>query len=129
MCSNTLLYVTSYWHNESNRIFFAFASIRSKFTIFDSLQSIYMKLRYETNFLRESSNLSSPRFPSPRFVNICEPCLSTNQHAKREDYDSILWTCPAQSSSCSVSSRLEISTLETRDYIWQSDCPFCWQRP
>jgi len=59
MCSNTLLYVTSHRHNESTRIFLAFASIRSKFTIFDSLHSIYMKLRYETNFLRESSNLSS----------------------------------------------------------------------
>src|SRR5579859_3470580 len=70
MSSNTLLYVTSHWHNESNRIFLAFASIRSKFTIFDSLRSIYMRLRYEMNFLRESSNLSSPRF-----VNIREPCL------------------------------------------------------
>src|SRR5579859_6375946 len=71
MCSNTLLYITSHQHNKSNRIFLAFASIRSKFTIFDSLHSIYMKLRYETNFLRESSNLSSPRF-----VNIREPCLN-----------------------------------------------------
>src|SRR5579859_3277171 len=72
MCSNTLLYVTSHRHNESNRIFLAFASIRSKFTVFDSLCSICMKLRYETNFLHESSNLPSPRFPSPRFVNIRE---------------------------------------------------------
>src|SRR5579859_547671 len=72
MSSNTLLYVTSHWHNESNRIFLAFASIRSKFTIFDSLRSIYMKLRYEMNYLRELSNLSSPQFPSPRFVNIHE---------------------------------------------------------
>src|SRR5579859_1932145 len=78
MCSNTLLYVTSHRHNESNRIFLAFASIRSKLTIFDSLRSIYMKLRYETNFLHELSNLSSPRFPSSQFVNIREPCLPTN---------------------------------------------------
>jgi hypothetical protein len=76
MCSKAPLYVTSHRHNESNRIVLAFASIRSKFTIFDSLRSICMKLRYETNFLRESSNLPSPRFPSPRFVNIREPCLS-----------------------------------------------------